>query len=176
MFINHQSHVAAFTWEHFTGNDEDIYPWYKFENYWFKITPTYPRDQWVNDKEPPPTMHGVGTEVVESDSASLAAYHLWGWVHAVALPCWWMDEGPWCAWWALQWRLPSCLSPGVLWFHPLLLTVLVVVEVVIHRLHMYKGRDTNHNICTITIYVPSILGEEHPYNDPYQLLVYPQPS
>ena len=33
----------------FTWNAQDIYPWCEFENNWFKITSTSPRDQWVKD-------------------------------------------------------------------------------------------------------------------------------
>ena len=32
----------------FTGNAQAIYPWYKFENYLFKITAAFPRDQWLH--------------------------------------------------------------------------------------------------------------------------------
>ena len=32
----------------FTGNAQDIYPWYEIENYWFKITVPSPRGQWVD--------------------------------------------------------------------------------------------------------------------------------
>ena len=32
----------------FTRNAQDIYPWYQFENYWFKTSTTSPRGQWVN--------------------------------------------------------------------------------------------------------------------------------
>ena len=33
----------------FTGNTQDIYLWYQFENDWFNITATSPRGQWVNN-------------------------------------------------------------------------------------------------------------------------------
>ena len=36
----------------FVGNAEDIYPWYKLANYWFDITATSPRGQWVNTFRP----------------------------------------------------------------------------------------------------------------------------
>ena len=32
----------------FTGNAKDISPWYEFEKYWFKITVSSPRRQWVH--------------------------------------------------------------------------------------------------------------------------------
>ena len=32
----------------FTGNYQNIYPWYGLENHWFKITVSSPRNQWVN--------------------------------------------------------------------------------------------------------------------------------
>ena len=32
----------------FTRSAQDIYPWYKFKNYWFKTQATSPRSQWVN--------------------------------------------------------------------------------------------------------------------------------
>ena len=34
--------------DNFTGKAQDIYPWYEFENYSFKITSTSPSDQWLN--------------------------------------------------------------------------------------------------------------------------------
>ena len=34
------------------GNMEDIYPWYDFEKYQFKIAATFPRGQWVNSLAP----------------------------------------------------------------------------------------------------------------------------
>ena len=34
--------------DNFTRNAPDIYPWYEFENYLFKIIATSPRGQWVN--------------------------------------------------------------------------------------------------------------------------------
>ena len=36
----------------FTGNVQDIYPWYEFEYHQFKNTATSPRDQWVNFHAP----------------------------------------------------------------------------------------------------------------------------
>ena len=53
--------------------------------------------------------------------------------------------------------------------------VMVVVEVVIYWPYMYRGRDTNHAICTITnLCIQSIIGEKRPCNDSYQSLVYSQ--
>ena len=37
--------VVAFTCRQFTRNAKDMYPWYEF--YWFKITLSIPRGQWV---------------------------------------------------------------------------------------------------------------------------------
>ena len=34
--------------ENFIENAWDIYPWYVFENYWFKITAASPRGEWIH--------------------------------------------------------------------------------------------------------------------------------
>ena len=39
----------------FTRNAQDIYPWYQFENYWFKTLTTSSRGQWVNTQKAPHT-------------------------------------------------------------------------------------------------------------------------
>ena len=36
----------------FKRNAQDIYPWYELENYWFRITVKYYRDQWVKHRHP----------------------------------------------------------------------------------------------------------------------------
>ena len=46
---NHQWGPVAFTWEQFHLNAQDSSPWDEFENYWFKITATSPRDHWVKE-------------------------------------------------------------------------------------------------------------------------------
>ena len=33
--------------DNFRWNGQYIYPWYEFENHWFKVTATFPWDQWV---------------------------------------------------------------------------------------------------------------------------------
>ena len=38
--------------DNFTGNVQDIYPWYVCENYWFESTVASPRDHWVNTLRP----------------------------------------------------------------------------------------------------------------------------
>ena len=43
---NHQWGII--TESSFTGNTQDIYSWFEFENYQFKITATSPWGQWVN--------------------------------------------------------------------------------------------------------------------------------
>ena len=35
----------------FTRTAQDIYPWYQFENYWFKTSTTSFRDQWISDRK-----------------------------------------------------------------------------------------------------------------------------
>ena len=42
----------------FTGNAEDVYPWYKFEKDWLDITAASPRGQWDNYANP---VYGVAT-------------------------------------------------------------------------------------------------------------------
>ena len=37
----------------FTRNAQDIYPWYQFENYWFKTSTASSRGQWVNNFQYP---------------------------------------------------------------------------------------------------------------------------
>ena len=36
-------------WSSFTGNARDMYAWYEFEDYWFKIPTASHRSQWVKD-------------------------------------------------------------------------------------------------------------------------------
>ena len=48
MLTNHQWDVVAITESNFTGNAQDIYPWYEFENCSFKITTSSRGGQGVN--------------------------------------------------------------------------------------------------------------------------------
>ena len=48
MSANHSEVLWHSPEGNFTGNADDIYPWYGFKIYYFKITATSPRGQWVN--------------------------------------------------------------------------------------------------------------------------------
>ena len=48
MLINHHERLVAFTGGNYSGNAQDMYHKYEFENHHFDITVTSPSDQWVN--------------------------------------------------------------------------------------------------------------------------------
>ena len=48
MLTNHQRVLVAFPWGQLHRGCSRYLSWYAFENYWFEITATTPRDQWVN--------------------------------------------------------------------------------------------------------------------------------
>ena len=50
-YLNQCNLIINVSWHspegNFAGNAQDIYPWYQFENHWFKNAAVSPRDQWV---------------------------------------------------------------------------------------------------------------------------------
>ena len=48
-----------------TGNAQDIYPWYEFENYWSKDYNSIPRGQWVNPPNASYMHQWIGSALVQ---------------------------------------------------------------------------------------------------------------
>ena len=91
-----------------------------------------------------PTMSGVDTGVVESDSEAFIICYLCGESPTQALPCWWATEGPSIAWTGIPGRLLICTRPGWWWLQSCLKGISHWFKIIPIAL-----RRTRHNCCTL---------------------------
>ena len=93
-YLNHCWLISIILWHspegNYTGTAQDIFPWYEFEKYCFKITAVSPRGQWVKIGKPlighPVLCNFVWTNVssltikllLSDDKPKLADLHLSG--------------------------------------------------------------------------------------------------